>query len=218
MRLLYGIVENAKAFSSGMKTKINIKEVGKMIQEQKQLDAERKLLINLKKIAQTGIYVGIPQEYSERKEKGMNNASLLYIHTHGSPVAGIPPRPLIEPAIEDTINSQKIADDLGEISRAIIDGDYVRAEKLMSVTGQDAVNMIDDWFEDPKNGWPPDAPATVKAKMRKTGKSLSKRKKMYADYEAGLGGNQVLVDTGQLRRSITYVVGDKVFPPKKGKK
>lgn len=215
IHLLYGVSDVAKSFNEGLKTPINIKEVGKMIKEQKAIDVEAKILSHLKELVKKGIYVGIPEEYAPREGQGMNNATLLYIHTKGSPVNHLPARPLIEPAIQDPDNAARIADDLGEVSRAVLDGNYTRAENLMSVTGQDAVNMIDNWFEDPKNGWPPDKPATVKAKMRKKFKSKAKRKEAFADYEAGLGGNTVLVSTGQMRNSITYVVGDKVFPPKR---
>jgi hypothetical protein len=46
---------------------------------------------------------------------------------------------------------------------------------------------------------------------------LKKRKEIFAQYEAGEGGNTVLVDSAQMRKSICYVVGTKVFPPKRQK-
>ena len=70
MRLLYGIVENAKAFASGTRTPISIKEVGKLTKDQKKLDAEKELLTHLKDIAEKGIYVGIPEKYNGREEEG----------------------------------------------------------------------------------------------------------------------------------------------------
>ena len=49
------------------------------------------------------VCIGIPENTEERKDsKGtpVNNAELLFIHTNGSPVNNIPPRPVLEPAIK----------------------------------------------------------------------------------------------------------------------
>ena len=43
------------------------------------------------------------------------------------------------------------------------------------------------WFENPQNGWPPNSPRTIRRK----------------------GSDQPLVDTGEMRKAITYVVRDK---------
>jgi hypothetical protein len=208
-RLLVSIKEYAGAFEEGFKTKINIKEIDKMIKDQKAIDKERKLLEDIKKIADIGIYVGIPEEKNVRESGEMNNATLLYIHTNGSEKRNLPPRPLIEPALE--ANDEKIAADLAEVSRLLLEGNYQGALKMMRTTGKDALNMITDFYDDPsQNQWPRNQDATVRAKIKKKYKSKKKRKEAMEEYAAGGEVDQVLVDTGALRSSITYVIGDKV--------
>ena len=46
------------------------------------------------------VYVGIQQKESKREDEQITNAELLFIHTNGSPINNIPPRPVIEPAIK----------------------------------------------------------------------------------------------------------------------
>jgi hypothetical protein len=48
-------------------------------------------------------------------------------------------------------------------------------------------NIVRAWFVDPKNGWPENSPITIAAK----------------------GSDKPLIDTGELRKAITYVVGDR---------
>jgi hypothetical protein len=156
------------------------------------------------------ILVGIPEEQSERKSDEMNNATLLAIHSKGSPLRGIPARPIIEPALEASGNKEKISADLKLISEAMINRDKALAERLMNLTGQDAVNIVLDWFTDPRNNWPPDKEATVKAKIKKAYKDKKKVKQTIKKYLAGEEGiNQTLVDTAQMKKAITYVIRDK---------
>lgn len=217
MNLLFGIQEALTNFEVGTKS-ADFKGLKQSILQTRKLDRQKELFDQLKTIADQGIYVGIPEETATRPEGEMNNATLLYIHTHGSPVMKIPPRPLIEPAIEFPENAQKIADDLAEVSRATLDNSPELAMKLMNVTGQDAVNMIDDWFESSDNNWAKNKPATVRAKIKKKYKSKKKIAETLEAYKAGesVDVDQPLVDTGELRKSITYVVGGKAHV--KGKK
>lgn len=165
----------------------------------------------LQSLRKMRILVGIPESNAVRKKgsKKINNAALLYIHTNGSPLKGIPARPVIEPALEAQDNADKISDDLREIAKMAIDGEFIKAKTLMGITGQDAVNIIKAWFDDPRNNWQPNADATVKAKLRKTRRSVKWRKKKFEEYAAGTEGiNKVLVDTAQMRNALTYVIED----------
>jgi hypothetical protein len=147
---------------------------------------EQKLIETIKKLKRKEILVGIPEENAERKEGEMNNPTLLYIHTHGSPLMNIPSRPVIEAALDDKENQIAIAVDLKLIAEAIMDEEFSKAESLMKTTGNDVMNRVHAWFENPKNGWPPLKPATIKAK----------------------GSNAILIDTGQMRNAITYVISE----------
>lgn len=171
----------------------------------------------LKDIAALEVYVGIPEEGAARPDNSpMNNASLAYLHTHGarsvsmikdmkpeldkgtpyskahqmylashgSPLWAIPPRPIIEPAIEAEDNKEAISDELKQAAVDVMDGNAVQARQHLDLAGQLGENAARDWFEDPRNDWPPNAPATIEAK----------------------GSDMPLIDTGELRKSITHVV------------
>lgn len=52
-------------------------------------------------IANRGVFIGIPEDKSQRKEGAISNAEIGYIQDKGSPAAGIPPREWLEPAVKD---------------------------------------------------------------------------------------------------------------------
>ena len=212
MKMNFSISAIGRAFKAGTKEGMEIASyagIKQAIKEQTKIRDEKKLLDDIKRIADMGIYVGIPEEKNAREDGKMNNATLLYTHTNGSEKRNLPPRPLIEPALE--ANDDKIAADLAEVSRMLLDGNYNGALKMMHTTGKDALNMITDFYDDPsQNNWPKNQDATVRAKIKKKYKSKKKRKEAMDEYRAGGEVDQVLVDTGALRSSITYVIGDKV--------
>jgi len=174
----------------------------------------RKLLEDITKLQ---VYVGIPEEAAPRDDGGpLNNAQIaflmtqgvrsgsmreemqpgldagssygsalqMYITAHGSPLWSIPPRPIIEPAIEAPGNKEPIAEDLGKAAKAVLNGNPAEARQHLREAGQEAENAVRDWFDDPRNGWPVNAPSTIKEK----------------------GSDRPLIDTGELRKKITYVV------------
>lgn len=164
------------------------------------------------------VYVGIPEEKASRQSEGeINNAELAYIHTHGvrsksmrkemqpdldhgmayskayemyiqsngSPLWHSEPRPIIEPAIEK--NKEAIAEKLKPAMQASMNRDPQGVKDNLEKTGMFAAGKVKEFFVDPENGWAENSPATIKAK----------------------GSDRTLVDTGALRQSITYVVGEK---------
>jgi hypothetical protein len=111
----------------------------------------------------------------------------LYIHEHGSPMWHIPPRPIIEPAINDPENKKVITDDLREAAQAALDGHTSTAKTALKKAGMDAQNLVRQWFVNPKNKWAQNAPSTIAAK----------------------GSSNSLIDHGELRRAIVYVIREK---------
>lgn len=179
------------------------------------LDKVRKALHRLPK---KDVLVGIPQEKDTREHsKEINNAELLYIHTHGvhspgmraemkqnmdkgmtyskahqlyikehgSPALSIPPRPVLEPSIK--ANKDAIGKFLKAAGKAALKGDTLGLDANLNRAGMRAQNAARGWFEDPRNNWPPNSPKTIKAK----------------------GSDKPLIDTGEMRKAITYVVRDK---------
>ena len=140
----------------------------------------------LKTLENTEVLIGIPEDDNARKEGDtINNAKLLYIHTHGSAVRNIPPRPVIEPAIED--DSTIIGDLMGQAAKAALDGNEQGAMDALKKAGMRGQNTARDWFTNPKNNWAANQPETIKRK----------------------GSEKPLIDTGELRKSITYVIREK---------
>ncbi len=134
------------------------------------------------------VYVGISDETTTR-EKGepVTNAELMFIHTNGSPVNNIPARPVIEPAIEN--DKDRLASMMEAALISAEKGDTDGALKKLKLAGMRAQNVCRAWFTNPKNGWPPNSPRTAARKRAK-----------------GSTDPKPLIDTGELRKSITYFI------------
>ena len=184
----------------------------------------------MKEIDAYSVYVGIPARSAPRAQQGINNAELLYIqsngvsknaarslienymrknnvgyskarqqvwemwlHEHGSPAYRIPPRPVIEPALMH--NQAAISTLMISAVSSYLKDDVEGFKKKLKKIGMYAERVVRLWFDNPLNNWPPNAPSTIKAK----------------------GSDHPLIDTGELRKSITYVLS---FPQSnnKGKK
>ena len=198
----------SRSFTKGAQTELSTHSIAKMSVQNRMMEKNERFLKYLKSVLDIGIYVGIPEQNAPRSKGEMNNATLLYIHTHGSPKRNLPPRPLLEPALK--ANDEKIANDLALVSKYLLDGNHVQAMRAMVATGQDAVNIIRGWFTDPQNNWADVKRAT---QLRKINKLRGKKKKeALASFEAGEPVGTPLIDTGELRKSITYVLGETVAP------
>ena len=114
------------------------------------------------------------------KGKKYSVALQMYIHEHGSFAYQVPPRPSIEPAIENS--KQPIGNLLGTAAKQAMDGKD--PQKALMDVGQYAQKKVQNWFVDPKNGWAPNAESTVKKKK----------------------SDRPLIDTGTLHNAITFVI------------
>ncbi len=145
----------------------------------------------MRKLEKTVVEVGVPEEKTERKneaerkEAEMNNATLAYIHEHGSPDANIPARPFLTPGIKKA--QPQIVKFLKEAGQAALAGKESGVTTAYNKAGLTAQNSVRAVFTD--NDWPQVSDARQK--------------------EKGEGKTNPLIETGQLRKSITYVVGKK---------
>ena len=145
----------------------------------------KQLEANIKRLEQTDVLVGIPRSTNIRTNiTGINNASLLYLHTHGSALQNIPARPVIEPAINAPDNKAMITEQLTLAAKLMLEGNYAQASNQFKTVGILAQNIVRGWFFDPRNNWAPNSPSTIAAK----------------------GSDRPLIDTGILHGSITFVV------------
>ena len=136
------------------------------------------------KVLRQEVLVGIPAATTPRRGDPLNNASLLFIHTNGSPLRNIPARPVIEPAIAADGNRQVISQELKSVAKACLDGDKTQTQVSLKRAGMAGANASISWFTDPRNNWAPNTPETIRRK----------------------GSDKPLIDTSALRKSITYVV------------
>ena len=114
----------------------------------------------------------------------MNNPTLAYIHENGSDRAHIPARKFMEPGVEKA--KEAVTKHLKEASKAAWGGDISGMTRSSNKAGQEAANSIRGMFDPSNNKWEPVKKATQRAK--------------------GEDKTTTLVDTGQLRKSIAYVV------------
>lgn len=164
-----------------MKPQVNI-NINITVDNLSQFDAALKI------IQKREILVGVPEASGPRKSGPINNASLAAIHDKGSPSRNIPARPFMEPGIKSV--SPQIEQKLLTVGRAVLDGDAVKAEQGMQAAGMIAQNGLRNKIN--SNITPALKPATLAARRRR-----------------GRTGTRTLIDTGQLRNSLTYVVKDK---------
>ena len=172
------------------------------------------LVSRLQKLKKRRLMVGIPEKKAARQNEHINNAQLLYIlshgvrkksmrdemqpkldagmkysaayqlyiMSHGSPLWQIPPRPVLEPAIE--AHKDAIVELFNAVIKAAARGNPEATDRAIHRCGMAAQNYCRDWFTDPRNGWPPNSPRTIAMK----------------------GSARPLIDTGTMRKAITYVV------------
>lgn len=154
----------------------------------KNFEAAKNLTKSVKIIHDNQVYVGIPQEEASRPGEGITNAELLYVQTYGSPANKIPPRPLLEPAIEEGM--ERLRKKQREALDAALQGNEAKAIDGLRKCGMQAVNEVRAYFTKfPDNGWPPNKPRVIRRKLKK-----------------GSTHPIPLIDTGELRKSITYVL------------
>jgi hypothetical protein len=125
------------------------------------------------------------QRLIEAAAEGVTNAELLFIHSKGSPARGIPPRPVLEPAIASEAGQAAIQPEMAGAIRSMLLGDKREALRHLRRAGMAGRNVARRYFF-AQNGWAPLKAATIKRK----------------------GSSQPLIDTGTMRNAITFVVSD----------
>lgn len=148
------------------------------------------LLRTLKLATSAEVLVGIPSTHTERNGPGepAHNAMLGYIHEHGAPAANIPARPHLVPGVEDA--QPAIVERLKKGMVAALKGDGDALGKCMHAAGLLAQSAVRARINN-MGDYPEDSP-TLAARRAK-----------------GYKGAKILIRTGQLRNSYTYVIRKK---------
>lgn len=146
------------------------------------------VLASLKAIASKDVLVGIPEEKSERDDVPFGNAGIGYINEKGSPAQNIPARPHLVPGVR-SVDEQTLPH-LRAAAQAAMSGNTAAAEMELNRAGALAANGVKRFMT--ITGFTPLADRTINARLAR-----------------GRTGDKPLIDTGQYRRAITYVVRDK---------
>ncbi len=148
---------------------------------------------------QQRVLIGIPAQNSHREpeageKSAPSNAQIAYWAEYGAPEANIPERPFLGPgmeASEDMIVTELSRAMTKAITLAMIDGDVTGGKAAITEglnrVGLKATANVQRQITD--GTFAPLAARTIKARLRR-----------------GRTGDKPLIDTGQLRRSVTYVI------------
>lgn len=173
---------------------------------------------DLRMLADLEVLVGVADVTTERDpedgepaDKDLTNASLAYIHDNGAPEANIPARPFMLPGINAA--REQVTDKLAQTMRAVLrGGGAAKIEQGLSQVGILAALSIKNTINE---GIPPPlSERTLQARMkpgRKNGGGARKgaAQELYRRWDGQAPSVEFakpLVDTGQLRNSITYAI------------
>ena len=147
------------------------------------------VLRSIQQLASNEVLIGIPASTTDRKDgEPINNATIGYIQETGSPANNLPARPFLVPGVE---SAQKAAtDELKKGAGAAMSGDAMGADKALHRAGITASNAVKGKIN---SGVPPELAKSTLAARRRRGRT----------------GTTPLIDTGELRNSITYVIRKK---------
>lgn len=171
-----------------------------------------KLLAAFDALVQKDVLVGVPKEKTSRKDDSVGNATIAYLMDNGSPANNVPARPFMRPGIKRA--QSQIKNEFKIAANAVLTGNEGLVNASLNRAGLAAQNSIRSVIGE---GIPPPLkPETIKNRARSRGaKSMRKGEKEYmkqiaegatpAEAQASVGITP-LVNTGQLRNSITYVV------------
>ena len=146
-------------------------------------DALPDLLRRLAAVAQRDVLVGVPA--GEARDDGPTNAEIGYQNEFGSPANNIPARPHLLPGVAAV--QDKAAAKLTQAADAAATGRPSDAERHLHAAGLLAQN-------------------SVRRTLTTTAYRPLSERTLAARRARGRTGTKPLIDTGQYRRSITYVV------------
>lgn len=168
------------------------------------------VLASVRTLLDAEVLVGVPSDTTERDpalamsdDSTVTNAALAYIHDQGAPEVGIPARPFMLPGIEEA--RPEIEKRMAMAMRAGMRGNAIAAEQSMHQVGLVAQTAIRKKIDD---GIPPPLSDYTLKKRAERGRrgamfELDRRAK---GYEPLMVLAKPLVDTGEMRKSITYVI------------
>jgi len=195
----------------------------------KLVDRVQQMLEATEMLARSDVLVGVPSNKANRrpmpgkKPDPITNASLAYIHEFGSPARNIPARPFLFPAIRKI--KPQVRALMKKAAQDALKGDKGAVKRVLNEVGLLAQIAAQAAITDPEPPFVPLKPATIRARLRRTQAGRRQLARLQQNAKAAglstsqvlldwgasptLSGNtniQPLIDTGQLRQSLRYVV------------
>jgi len=182
------------------------------------IDRVGELVDRVATLTRSEVLVGIPAEKAPRRDEGraINNAGLAYVHEHGSPANNIPARPFLFPGVKAA--RKDIVAEMRKGAQNALTGQG-NVDRTLHRVGMLARNAVVNAITDPEPAFEPLKPATVRARLRRTQAGRRQLRKLNAQAAqsgatrastlaqwAGAGNAKPLIDSGQLRAAIAYVV------------
>jgi len=154
------------------------------------IDRLKEVIQSINGLVQKQVLVGVPDSTAGNREDGqpISNAEIGYLMEYGSPANNIPERPHLVPGVRDA--EPKYLPHLRKSAEAALDGDLEMAQRGMASAGLQAQNAVRAKVN--SNIQPKLADSTLAARRRR-----------------GVTRTNTLVDTGQYRNSIIYVIRKK---------
>lgn len=151
-------------------------------------DRLKEVLESINGLVKKEVLVGIPDSRPEDTKKPITKAQIAYILDGGSPANNIPARPFLVPGVASV--QGRISVQLGKAADAALGSDLAGAEKRMGGAGQIAVDAVKLRIN--SNIQPALSEATLEDRRRR-----------------GVTRENTLVDTGEMRDAVTYVIRKK---------
>lgn len=180
-------------------------------------DDVSKVFAAIRELVGTQALIGVPEDTTQRdpgdgEDAGITNAALGYIHEFGSPEHNIPARPFLIPGVEKARADVLVP--LRAVADAAMKGDKSRVEVLLEAAG--AIGRDAAKLEINTGNFAPLQPETIRRRNASRDTSaMRKAEKEYLKLIAGgaspaeaqeAAGIRALINTGQLRNALTYVV------------
>ncbi|MGG6461402.1 hypothetical protein [Solilutibacter silvestris] len=144
------------------------------------------VLRQIKALAKNEVLIGIPDETAGRQTgDAITNAAIGYIQETGSPINNIPARPFLVPGVEASL--PVVEKSLKHGAKQVLRGIGGAIDKALNKSGLQAQNSVRATINSGID--PALAESTLAARKRR-----------------GRTGTKPLIDTGQLRNAITYVI------------
>lgn len=159
----------------------------------------------------TRVMVGIPEDKAERKDGKASNAVIGYVLENGEPGHNLPARPFLVPGVASI--SDEIVASFAKAGQAALAGDKGAVRDIYTKMGLRAATAVKRFID--QQDFAPLAEATVKARLAKLpGKAkddlafdlAAGRTTMAAIASGATTFLKILIDTGALRNSITFVL------------